>query len=136
VESGVINPTSKNLRIVSQALSDVLSDFTGENPKESLSPKMKRGLEIKDPHIWGAHGMPQLLKKLESESDARAEQLSILLRYFEVHKADEYNELNQLLTQRKITRKFLKYLYVRRWVFLPKHHADTYSGSRGNSAQA
>lgn len=105
-------PANETVRLVDKDLIDVIKDLLDSQPQyEQLARDFSASLELPAPYLFVFHSRKNLEKFQDSlPVNARA-QLTVLLNYVMEQYADEYATADSLLSQNKISPKFLRYLF-------------------------
>ena len=123
IESGIDNnesdrtadspqPANETVRLVNKDLIGTIENLLNSQPQyEELAREFSISLELPAPYLFVFHSRKNLEKFQDSLPVYARAQLTLLLDYVTKQYADEYATADSLLSQNKISPKFLRYLF-------------------------
>ncbi|KAF2237723.1 hypothetical protein EV356DRAFT_384146 [Viridothelium virens] len=106
-------PSKENIWLISSLLVDALRMAVKEFSHLVPSSMIEEKAEIENPHTWMYH-LRDILpgKAADQKEETHAMHLSLFLSYFYDGKKNQFEQVNHLLSQGKITRQHFEYLYL------------------------
>ncbi|KAL9073137.1 MAG: hypothetical protein Q9157_004870 [Trypethelium eluteriae] len=106
-------PSKENIWLISSLLVDALRMAVKEFSHLVPSSMIEEKAEIENPHTWMYH-LRDILpgKAADQKEETHAMHLSLFLSYFYDGKKNQFEQVNHLLSQGKITRQHFEYLFV------------------------
>ncbi|KAI9711290.1 MAG: hypothetical protein M1820_002277 [Bogoriella megaspora] len=106
-------PSEETIWLISpllvEALRVALKDFSGIVPSALIEEKH----EIRNPHTWMFHLRTSLpSKEVEQPDETLSRHLEIFFRYFYEGKKNEFDLVQDMLSNGKISRQYVEYLFV------------------------
>lgn len=111
-EGGVVSSAGETLYLCSEILCNALNIVAGTSQNKSLYSRMEVKGSNKSPHLWVYRERRQLQSMIQSTTPSIAAYLENFLEYFHCTKEKDFIEVDGLLSQGKISRQYLEYLFV------------------------
>ncbi|KAF4447967.1 hypothetical protein F53441_8558 [Fusarium austroafricanum] len=105
--------TAEHISIISPDLSSAMQDFSENALAEFPHTDFKEGEEMKHPYIWWFHRRKEIDEALgEHELSSWSPMVNLVREYVLERMAEEWETVDELLARKKISLKYMDYLFV------------------------
>jgi len=108
----VIASTGEEVQVVSQTLSETLEWITERcDHGDGYYPSFEVGCVVKAPYFWYYHNREELREAASSLTQEQQAEFKLFQEYLSQNMGKEYEEVDNMLSTRKITGRYFDYLF-------------------------